>query len=115
MIWMDGGADSKTALPTCGLPETNNSRDTTHHFIQRPEQAVLGPDRSNTDFLNLPSPSTLSVNACCSPKRRSPQSQAKMGMSKSSRIIILLVVDTAFFFLELIVGKIRPARILGNR
>jgi Co/Zn/Cd efflux system component len=29
---------------------------------------------------------------------------AVMGLSKSSRIMILLAIDTAFFFLELIVG-----------
>lgn len=29
---------------------------------------------------------------------------AKMALSKSTRIMILLAIDTAFFFLELIVG-----------
>lgn len=28
-----------------------------------------------------------------------------MGLSKSNRIIILLCIDTAFFFLELVVGE----------
>jgi len=32
-----------------------------------------------------------------------------MGLSKSNRIMILLAIDSAFFFLELIVGKLAPS------
>ena len=102
IVWMDGCADSNTALPLCSLP--TSSIDPPN--IQRPEKAVLSPAQNNADFYNLPSSSTLTVNACCTPNRRGPRSEPrKMGLSKSNRIIILLVVDTAFFFLELIVGE----------
>lgn len=35
-----------------------------------------------------------------------------MALSKSNRIIILLIIDTAFFLLELIVGKANPRNLL---
>jgi hypothetical protein len=37
-------------------------------------------------------------------KRRARAKPATMGLSKSTRIMILLAIDTAFFFLELVVG-----------
>ena len=36
-----------------------------------------------------------------------------MALSKSTRIIILLVIDSAFFLVELIVGELRAGRSLA--
>lgn len=37
-----------------------------------------------------------------------------MGLSKTNRIIILLVIDTAFFLLELITGELADKRALNR-
>lgn len=78
-----------------------------NHIIEKPENAVVRSPRSVCSSVHLSSPSKLSVNACCEPcaKVTAPSSVMGMGISKSNRIIILLVVDSAFFFLELVVGK----------
>ena len=89
------------------LPPINTAASERHlTFIQAPEKAVLGPEPAVCLETLHPASSTLSVNACCKPNHRAAASQdKKMGLSKSNRIIILLVVDSAFFLLELIVGK----------
>ena len=38
-------------------------------------------------------------------QRGYPNAGAVMGLSKSSRILILLAIDSAFFLLELVVGE----------
>lgn len=71
--------------------------------IQKPEKARLKSPRSVCNSIHLSSPSKLSIQACCAPTAQ--VIPRKMGISKSNRIIILLVIDSAFFLLELIVGK----------
>jgi hypothetical protein len=67
--------------------------------IEKPEKAFLRPPR------RVCSSAELSVNACCAPHvaLKRPTSK-RMGLSKSNRIIVLLVIDSAFFLVELVVG-----------
>lgn len=75
--------------------------------IGKPEKAILRSSRRPCSSIRLSSPSQLSVNACCAPRQQVPASSPdrKMGISKSNRIVILLVIDSAFFLLELVAGK----------
>lgn len=74
--------------------------------IEKPQRAILRSPRGIRSSVHPPSPSKLSINECCAP--RAPlrsHTDKKMGISKSNRIIILLVIDSAFFLLELVVGR----------
>lgn len=83
-------------IPTVRNPE----------HVEKPQRAILRSPRGICSSVHPPSPSELSINECCAPRAplRSPPDK-KMGISKSNRIIILLVIDSAFFLLELVVGK----------
>lgn len=72
--------------------------------IQRPQPVYIRgsgnistPDRSSHA-------STVSLNECCALRKKTIRSRGKMGLSKTKRILVLLAIDTAFFFLELVVG-----------
>ena len=73
------------------------------HIPVRPPAVYLSPPKSQstTPFDS----STTTINECCAPKRTQPATPRKMGLSKSQRIGILLAIDSAFFVLELVVGK----------
>jgi hypothetical protein len=83
--------------------ESLNAQEVNH--IQKPEKAIIRSSRTVCSSVYLSSPSELSVNECCVP--RAPVAAVptrRMGISKSNKIIILLVIDSAFFLLELVVG-----------
>jgi hypothetical protein len=70
--------------------------------IEKPEKAFLRSPRSRS----LCSSAELTVNACCAPHVPLENTTGKtMGLSKSNRIIVLLVIDSIFFLVELVVGK----------
>ena len=73
--------------------------------ISRPEPAHLSLDTFHCDYSSgLPSISELSLDECCIPhEARAPARSRKMA-SKTTRIVILLCIDVAFFLLELVVG-----------
>ena len=70
--------------------------------IQPPLPAYLRP-LSSCSLLCLSSRYEQSLNECCNTRSKHGKPAGKM-VSKSTRIIILLCIDTAFFLLELIVG-----------
>ncbi len=86
---------SSTTLPITNL-----------EHINRPEQAHL---RSTSTFcipVDLPTKSELSLSACCASRVAKTQNPPRTAMvSKSTRILILLAIDSAFFLLELVVGQ----------
>lgn len=91
----DASITPPEAAPTLGLEKT-----TTITQIEKPEKALL---RTSP---HLSAPSLLSVNDCCAPPAQvTAITTKKMAISKSNRIIILLVIDSAFFIVELVVGK----------
>jgi hypothetical protein len=88
---------SKTELPTA-LQDIC--------VIERPEKAVLRPTQFICSSIYLSSPSELSINSCCALRAHvTPVAAGKMHLSKSNKIIILLVIDSIFFLLELVVGQ----------
>ena len=69
----------------------------------RPPAVYLSLTKSQST--TPPDSSATTLNECCAPKRAQPETSRKMGLSKSQRIGILLAIDSAFFILELVVGK----------
>lgn len=86
--------------------DTSSSLNNEVQQIEKPQKAILRSPRSFCSSIHLSSPSELSINACCATLAQVKVPTTKtMGISKSNRIIILLVIDSAFFLLELVVGK----------
>jgi hypothetical protein len=88
------------------LPQHGSLIAQEFNHIQKPEKAILRSSRTVCSSVYLSSPSELSVNECCAPC--APVAAVptwRMGISKSNKIIILLIIDSAFFLLELVVGK----------
>lgn len=84
--------------------------------IEKPQKAVLRSPNTLCPSIPLSSPSQLSVDACCAPYApASAAATSKMGLSKSHRIIVLLVIDSAFFLLELVVGKVHSLTSIFDR
>jgi len=84
-------SDSSRDSASCGASFTP---------IELPKKAYLNPYRH--PHLS----STLSLDECClsSRKDKEPRKRRGMALSKSSRIILLLAIDSAFFLLEITVG-----------
>lgn len=102
-----------TRRDTCRLPLCHSS-----NLLTKPPQAYLRPCRGVSSPSSPSKASTETLNECCAPlpAQKSPTATT-MGLSKTHRIIILLGIDSAFFLVELIVGKWRPCRsatITGN-
>ena len=75
-------------------------------LIQKPGQAYFSPHRIATSSSSPFTASTETIHECCAPlPAQAPRTPRKMGLSKTQRIVILLGIDSAFFLLELIVGK----------
>jgi hypothetical protein len=86
-------------------PTSDSSRDnapggTSLTPIELPKKAYLNPYR------HPPLSARLSLDECCVSfrKDKEPRKRGGMALSKSSRIILLLAIDSAFFLLEIIVG-----------
>ena len=82
-----------------------NQTDTPLENIQRPEKAHI---RGSADIPTLDwssHASEESLNECCAPCKETVGSRGRMGLSKTKRILVLLAIDSAFFLLELIVGR----------
>jgi hypothetical protein len=99
--------DATNSPKAASSPHNINSKEFTSvqkvqevQEIEKPEKAFLRSPR------RVYSSAELSVNACCAPHvpLKRPTSR-KMGLSKSNRIIVLLVIDSVFFLVELVVGK----------
>ena len=87
--------NSKEFTPAREIQETPETQE-----IEKPEKAFLRSPR------RVCSSAELSVNACCAPHAPLKRPTSKtMGLSKSNRIIVLLVIDSVFFLVELVVGK----------
>lgn len=88
---------------------THYSPTSTHEALssrapRRPEPVYLSPRHHSSP----PTSSSVTLNECCAPAPLSAQARPlkkKMGLSKTQRIGILLGIDSAFFLVELIVGK----------
>jgi hypothetical protein len=78
--------------------------DTTHKTLpQEPQAAHLKPATSGSTPRTS---STDSIHECCAIRAPAPRTEtpAKMGLSKTQRICILLAIDSCFFLVELICG-----------
>lgn len=72
------------------------------HLQLRDKYVQLRPDLSG---------STLTLQQCCAaPVHRPTKRSTKMGLTKTQRIGILLAIDSAFFLLELTIGKLDIAQ-----
>ena len=78
-----------------------------HDEIQLPERVHLHTSLSNNIEFNITSRTAPSFDSCCSAsvETKKPKGFCKIMFSKSTRIAILLGVDSSFFLLELIVGE----------
>lgn len=78
---------------------------------EKPKHVYL---KGNTQLRSLPyhNPSDISLQQCCviSTQKQKHQNIRTMALTKSQRIMILLAIDTAFFFVELIVGMLTHYR-----
>jgi hypothetical protein len=75
--------------------------------IQLPEPVHLHTSLSNNTRFNITSCTAPSFDSRCAAgvKTKKPRGFRKIMFSKSTRIAILLGVDSSFFLLELIVGE----------
>ena len=90
---------------TCTYHSTSPSYETnTRQTVTKPDPVYLSPHHSYQS--SPPTSSSVTLNECCAPasaQARPPR--RKMGLSKTQRISILLGIDSAFFLVELVVGK----------
>lgn len=99
-----GFASSSSARDT--TPTSHNKEDIEIIQLARPAKAHLRPLRTTPSAVCPFSPSQLTLDECCMPYAPvNSASTKKMGLSKSTRIIILLVIDSAFFITELVIGR----------
>jgi hypothetical protein len=75
--------------------------------IRLPEPVHLHTSLSNNTRFGITSCTASSFDSCCAAgvKAKKPKGFRKIMFSKSTRIAILLGVDSSFFLLELIVGE----------
>lgn len=92
-----------------GRPQTS-SYIKLEDAIPRPEPAHLHTPLPNHTRYSIASCAAASVDSCCAPRVRPKKSEGLRDImfSKTTRISILLGIDTAFFLLELTVGKWSP-------
>jgi hypothetical protein len=98
---------SPSSLPLPSYPtDSTLNRDSSIELVRRPEAAYLSPHRALPSFEFLSTTSSITLNECCAPSRpQTTLTHTAMGLSKTQRIAILLAIDSAFFLVELIVGK----------
>jgi hypothetical protein len=75
--------------------------------IRLPELVHLHTSLSNNTRFSITSCTAFSFDSCCAAgvKAKKPKGFRRIMFSKSTRIAILLGVDSSFFLLELIVGE----------
>lgn len=90
------------------LPKSKHQRRLSPSHHHAPQFAARQPPPATVAFLSIQRPLGLDkstalfyVIPAIAPLRTQ---DATMGLSKSTSIMILLAIDTAFFFLELVVG-----------
>jgi hypothetical protein len=88
--------------------------------IQRPELAHLHTSPQNRRRCSVASCTAPSIDSCCAARvvPKKPKGLRNIKFSKTTRIALLLGIDTAFFLLELIAGEyyegfmiLKPSRI----
>lgn len=96
-----------SSLPPPSYPtDSTLNRYSSIELVKRPETAYFTPRRALPSFEFISTTSSLTLNECCAPSRpQTPSTHATMGLSKTQRIAILLAIDSAFFLVELIIGK----------
>lgn len=94
-----------SAPSTNTLPSSSLSHDPIVHEIPtRPDPVYLSPLHNHRPSSS--NPSSVTLNECCAPRpAQAPPPKKKMGLTKTQRIGILLAIDSAFFVLELGVGR----------